>query len=123
MKYNNKLKPITEIADKNIKLTPETKINNIQVKQINKVWPKSGWMINKKDIINVKIRVRTNFKVKFFSLWKVSNILKTMIKKGLTSSIGWSLGKKNISSHLFDPLTSTPMMGTKNNNVKDTKKI
>ena len=123
MKYNNKLKPITEIADKNIKLTPETKINNIQVKQINKVWPKSGWMINKKDIINVKIRVRINFKVKFFSLWKVSNILKTIIKKGLTSSIGWSLGKKNISSHLFDPLTSTPMMGTKNNNVKDTKKI
>ena len=25
------------VADKNIKLTPETKINNIQVKQINKV--------------------------------------------------------------------------------------
>ena len=80
-------------------------------------------MIKKKAIKSVKKRVRINFKVKFLNLSKVINVLKTIIKKGLTSSIGWSLGKKKISSHLFDPLTSTPINGTKNNNIKDTKKM
>ena len=34
------------------------------------------------------------------------------IKNGFKSSIGWNLGKKGISNHLFDPLTSTPKKGT-----------
>ena len=46
-----------------------------------------------------------------------------MIKKGLTNSMGCSLGKKNMSSHLFDPLTSTPKNGTKSNNKKDKQNI
>ena len=36
-----------------------------------------------------------------------------IIKNGLSISIGWNLGKKNISNHLLEPLTSTPIIGTK----------
>ena len=32
--------------------------------------------------------------------------------------MGWNLGKKNKSNHLFDPLTSIPMKGT-NNKLKN----
>ena len=35
------------------------------------------------------------------------------MKKGLTSSIGWNLGKITKSNHLFDPLISMPKNGTK----------
>ena len=35
------------------------------------------------------------------------------IRNGLTNSIGWNLGKKYKSIHLFDPLTSIPIKGTK----------
>ena len=45
-------------------------------------------MIKKKAIISVKKKVKINFKVKSFSLSKVIIMLKTIIKKGLTSSIG-----------------------------------
>ena len=47
----------------------------------------------------------------------------TIIKKGLTSSIGWNLGKKNKSIHLLDPLTSIPMKGTKTIKKIENKKI
>ena len=44
------------------------------------------------------------------------------IKKGFKSSIGWNLGKKGISIHLFDPFTSIPKKGTRikknKNNIK-----
>ena len=51
----------------------------------------------------------------------VANII---IKNGFNISIGWNLGKRNKSIHLFDPLTSTPIMGTKNNvNIKIKKRI
>ena len=39
------------------------------------------------------------------------------------NSTGCILGKKNKSNHLFDPLTSIPTIGTKNNIIKDKKKI
>ena len=45
------------------------------------------------------------------------------IKKGLTISIGWNLGKNKNSTHLFDPLTSEPKKGTSNNKMKVKKKI
>ena len=45
------------------------------------------------------------------------------IKKGLTISIGWNLGKNNNSIHLFDPFTSKPKKGTSNNKIKVKKKI
>ena len=38
----------------------------------------------------------------------------TITKKGFKVSIGWNLGSEPISNHLFDPLTSTPIKGTKN---------
>ena len=41
-------------------------------------------------------------------------VARKIIVKGLTSSIGWNLGKKNKSSHLLDPFTSVPKIGTKN---------
>ena len=49
----------------------------------------------------------------------VANII---IKNGFNISIGWNLGKKNKSIHLFDPLTSAPIIGTKNNEIKEIKK-
>ena len=45
-----------------------------------------------------------------------------IIKKGLTISMGWNLGKKNKSIHLWALLTSTPIIGTKNNEIKENKK-
>ena len=44
------------------------------------------------------------------------------VKNGFNNSIGWNLGKKNKSIHLLDPLTSIPIMGTKNNEIKEIKK-
>ena len=44
------------------------------------------------------------------------------IKNGFNTSIGWNLGKKNKSIHLFEPFTSIPMNGTKNNEIKAIKK-
>ena len=41
------------------------------------------------------------------------------INKGLTNSIGWNLGKKGKSNHLFEPLTSTPNIGTKQSNITE----
>ena len=49
-------------------------------------------------------------------------IYKEKTKKGFNNSMGWNLGKKNRSIHLFDPLTSTPTMGTKSKANKVIKK-
>ena len=49
----------------------------------------------------------------------VTNII---IKNGFSISMGWNLGKKNRSIHLFDPLTSDPIIGTRNNEINVTKK-
>ena len=35
--------------------------------------------------------------------------------------MGWNLGKKKNSNHLFDPLTSTPVIGTNVKKIKQTK--
>ena len=57
----------------------------------------------------------------YFSLLKI--ILIKIIKKGLTSSIGWNLGKKYKSIHLWALFTSTPIIGTKNREINENKKI
>ena len=44
------------------------------------------------------------------------------MRNGLTISIGWNRGKKYISIHLFEPLTSTPIIGTKIKNINGKKK-
>ena len=57
----------------------------------------------------------------YFSLLKI--ILIKIIKKGLTSSIGWNLGKKYKSIHLCALLTSTPIIGTNKSEAKESIKI
>ena len=49
-------------------------------------------------------------------------VAKIIIKNGFRTSMGWNLGKKNKSIHLFEPLTSTPMNGTKNKEIREIKK-
>ena len=42
------------------------------------------------------------------------------IKKGFNNSIGWKGGKgPPMSIHLFEPLTSTPIKGTKTKHIKN----
>ena len=56
----------------------------------------------------------------FFSLLKI--VARKIIIKGLTSSTGWNLGKKNKFNQRFAPLTSVPIIGTKNKKNKEIKK-
>ena len=49
-------------------------------------------------------------------------LARTIIKNGFKTSIGWNLGKKNKSIHLFEPFTSTPIIGTKNREKREIKK-
>ena len=56
------------------------------------------------------------------NLWLHNIKLIKMIRNGLTNSIGWNLGKKYRSIHLIEPLTSTPIIGTKIKNINDKKK-
>ena len=58
--------------------------------------------------------------LKFFSLHKI--VVIKIIINGLTISIGWNLGRKRRLSHLLDPFTSVPKIGTKNKKNKDIKK-
>ena len=50
-------------------------------------------------------------------------MLTKTIKNGFTNSIGWNLGNKYKSIHLFDPLTSIPKNGTKHKNKNERKNI
>ena len=55
------------------------------------------------------------------NFWLHNIKLIKMIRNGLTNSIGWNLGRKYRSIHLFEPLTSTPIIGTKIKNMSDKK--
>ena len=57
----------------------------------------------------------------YFSLHKIELI--KIIKNGLTSSIGWNLGKKCKSIHRCALFTSIPIIGTKNRKINENKKI
>tara|TARA_Y100001958_G_C20944726_1_gene349706 strand:+ start:239 stop:493 length:255 start_codon:yes stop_codon:yes gene_type:complete len=46
-----------------------------------------------------------------------------IIKKGLTNSMGWNLGKKNKSIHRLALFTSTPINGTKIRVIKENENI
>ena len=107
---------------RNNKFIPETKININQQNPVNKVCPKSGCKTNNKIIKDVNKKEIKNFVVKLnnFSLEIIKDNI--MIKKGLTNSTGCNLGKKNKSSHLVDPFTSTPIIGTKSNKINDNEK-
>ena len=79
----------------------------------NNVWPISGCKNSKRIIgrIASKLKRYLTYLLEYFS--EVSIIDNMTIKNGLRISIGWNLGKKNISIHLWEPLTSTPIIGTK----------
>ena len=83
----------------------------------------SGCIINKKEINNVNNNEEINLIVKFGKLLFEITSANIIIKKGFTNSMGCILGRNNKSIHLFDPLTSTPMIGTKTNKIKVMKKI
>ena len=104
------------------RLKPEKKTKVNQDEKTNKVCPISGCIINKKDIgkITMKLKKYLKYIFNFFSLLKID--ARKIIVNGLTTSIGWNLGRKNRFNHLFDPLTSTPIMGTRNKKNKDIKK-
>ena len=123
---SEKLKDIKIIAKKknarriNI-FIPDVKIKTDQEKTTNKVWPISGWTISKREIIEI-INV-VNMYLIIILVFSVQRMVdKKTIKKGLRTSIGWNLGKKNRSIHLFEPLTSIPIIGTNTNEIKETKK-
>ena len=102
---------------------PEIKIKTDQLKKTNKVCPISGWAASNNAMIIVIKKDNKYLKYIFenFSLLKIE--LTKIIKKGLTSSIGWNLGKKYKSIHLFALLTSTPIKGTKHSTINENKKI
>ena len=102
-------------------LIPDVKIRTAQEKTINNVWPISGWIIKNKEITDIKI-VDIKYLIKILGLLLQKIIAKIIIKNGFKTSIGWNLGKKNRSIHLLDPLTSTPINGTKNKEKSDIKK-
>ena len=55
--------------------------------------------------------------------WLLKIRLIKIIKNGLTNSIGWNLGRKYKSIHLWALFTSTPRIGTKDNEINDKRKI
>ncbi len=97
------------------------KIKVAQQNTTNKVWPMSGWTIKSKEMKDIKI-IDIKYLNKIFDLLLHKIVAKIIIKNGFKTSIGWNLGKKNKSIHLFEPLTSAPMIGTKNNEIKEIKK-
>ena len=97
------------------------KIKTAQEKITNNVWPISGWIIKSKEITDIKI-VDIKYLNKIFDLLLHKIVANVIIKNGFKTSIGWNLGKKNKSIHLLEPLTSAPMNGTKNKEIKEIKK-
>ncbi len=83
----------------------------------------SGWSISKLTIKAVIKNDSMCFKLSFEYFWEEIIKLNITIRNGLTNSIGWILGKKYRSIHLFEPFISTPIKGTKNNNNKEKPKI
>ena len=92
-----------------------------QEKTTNNVWPISGCDINSNDIIEIRTVDKTYLETIFVLLLQ-RIVARIIIKNGFKTSIGWNLGKKNISNHLLEPFTSIPIIGTKNKEKKDTKK-
>ena len=102
-------------------LIPDVKIRTDQENITNKVWPISGWTINRKEITEIKI-VDTIYLNNIFVLLLHKIVAKIITKNGFRTSMGWNLGKNNKSIHLLDPLTSTPTNGTKNKEISEMEK-
>ena len=121
IKYTSKDEPNKKIAKRKYIFIPEVKIKTAQEKTTNKVCPISGWIISNNETIEIK-KAENKYLAIIFSLLLQRIIARIMTKKGFKTSIGWNLGKKNKSIHLFDPFTSTPIMGTKSKAAKVIKK-
>ena len=122
IKYVSKIVAKQKNAKRIYMLIPDVKIRTDQEKTTNKVWPISGCTISRIDITDITIMVNRYLTVKLvFSVQRM--VAKKTIKKGFRTSIGWNLGKKNRSIHLLEPLTSTPIIGTNNNEINERKKI
>ena len=103
------------------KLIPDVKIRTAHEKITNSVCPISGWIMRNIEITEIKT-VDSKYLDWIFNLLLHRIVAKIIIKKGFKTSIGWNLGKKNKSIHLFEPFTSTPIIGTKNKEKRDIKK-
>ena len=112
IKYTSKDEPNKKIAKRKYIFIPDVKIKTAHEKTTNKVWPISGWIISNNETIEIK-KAENKYLATIFSLLLQRIIARIMTKKGFKTSIGWNLGKKNKSIHLFDPFTSTPIIGTK----------
>ena len=100
---------------------PEVKIKTAQEKTTNKVCPISGWIISNNEIIEIK-KVENKYLARIFSLLLQRIVARIIIKKGFKTSIGWNLGNKTKSIHLFDPFISVPKIGIKNKRINEIKK-
>ena len=112
IKYTSKNEPNKKIAKRKYIFIPEVKIKTAQEKTTNKVCPISGWIISNNEIVEIRKAENKYFEI-IFNLLLQKIIARITTKKGFKTSIGWNLGKKNKSIHLFDPFTSTPIIGTK----------
>ena len=121
IKYTSKDEPNKKIAKRKYIFIPEVKIKIAQEKITNKVCPISGWIISNNEIVEIR-KAENKYFVIIFNLLLQKIIARITTKKGFRTSIGWNLGKKNKSIHLFDPFTSTPTIGTINKEIKVIKK-
>ena len=123
IKYVSKNEPNKKIAKRKYMLIPEVKIKIAQEKTTNKVCPISGWIMSNNEIMEI-ITVESKYLTRIFSFLLQRIVDRITTKKGFKTSIGWNLGKKNKSIHLFDPFTSTPIIGTKTrDNIEIKKRI
>ena len=108
---------VTKERKNNIKFIPDTKIIDNHTDVINNACPKSGW-----DKSRIIVGNKTTILIKYlkYRLFLSIDIINDIIitKNGFKVSIGWNLGNVPISNHLFEPFTSIPIMGTKNNVMK-----
>ena len=104
-------------------LNPETKIITIQTDANSKVCPRSGWFTNSIVINNKnKKEIKYLLLTLIFSFIAITLAMK-IINRGLINSIGWNLGKKGKSNHLFDPFISMPYKSTKQSSKIEIKKM
>ena len=117
-----KIKLKNNIVKKTI-FIPDTKIKIDQLRKTNKVWPISGCIANNDATANVTKNDNVYLKKIFVYFWLLKIKLIQIIRKGLTNSIGWNLGKKFRSIHLLDPFTSIPIKGTIIKKIIENRKI
>ena len=107
---------------KKIILIPDVKIKIVQLKKTKKACPMSGWIANNNDTNNVIKKENKYLTLILLYFWLLKTKLIKIIKKGLTNSIGWNLGKKYKSIHLLDPFTSIPINGTRIKKINEKTK-